>query len=481
MTNYDDRAYFEELHRVTIPKPGDGDKLGLTVQQRDNVVVVTRILAGGLADLSGLLQLGDVVVEVNNIPINSAEDLSALVAMADKKIHFLVKKTPEKDLKKYGIPNTPSLRKQINDKIVPEQRVLCHVRALFDYDPFQDNLVPCPEAALGFMYNDILAVVNKDDANWWQAKHVHTPHEPARLIPSLELEERRKAFVPPESNYTSKIGLCGSLISKKKRKEFFHSKSNAKFDKAELQLYEEVTLMKPFRRKTLILVGASGIGRRTLKNRIINSDPENYGSPLPHTSRLKRPEEDNGQRYWFVDREDMEFAIHNHEFLEYGELNGHYYGTKLDSIRAVIDQGKTCVLDCSAQALKLLKFSSEFMPYVIFLAAPGLDEMRHIYDNQRVTNNLMTSSKTLSNFERTSSIRHSSRRAKTMSSLTSLYVEEDVMKNLEESGRLQRAFANYFDLIIINESHDQTFRQTMDALYGLSVNDQWVPSCWVYS
>ena len=71
---------------------------------------------------------------------------------------------------------------------------------------------------------------------------------------------------------------------------------------------------------------------------------------------------------------------------------------------------------------------------------------------------MISTSKTLSNFERTSSIRHSSRRAKTLESISSLYMEEDVMKNLEESSRIERAFGHLFDLIVINDSHDQTFR-----------------------
>jgi hypothetical protein len=44
------------------------------------------------------------------------------------------------------------------------------------------------------------------------------------LVPSRELEEKRKAFVPPEADYTTKIGLCGSLVSRKKKKELFKSK-----------------------------------------------------------------------------------------------------------------------------------------------------------------------------------------------------------------------------------------------------------------
>ena len=59
----------------------------------------------------------------------------------------------------------------------------------------------------------------------------------------------------------------------------------------------------------------------------------------------------------FVDREDMEFAIKNHEFLEYGEHGANLYGTRYDSIQAIIDAGKTAVLDPSPQSLKLLRTS----------------------------------------------------------------------------------------------------------------------------
>jgi hypothetical protein len=38
-----------------------------------------RIMSGGLAEQSNVIDLGDIILEVNNIPIHSAEDLSALV------------------------------------------------------------------------------------------------------------------------------------------------------------------------------------------------------------------------------------------------------------------------------------------------------------------------------------------------------------------------------------------------------------------
>jgi hypothetical protein len=35
---------------------------------------------------------------------------------------------------------------------------------------------------------------------------------PAGLIPSQELEERRKAFVAPEADFVHKIGFCGTRV-----------------------------------------------------------------------------------------------------------------------------------------------------------------------------------------------------------------------------------------------------------------------------
>jgi hypothetical protein len=75
------------------------------------------------------LELGDIVIELNNVPIHSPEDLSALVSLSEKNLHFLIKKTPASELKKFGIPNTPSLRRQISMKhLSPEQKVLSYVK-----------------------------------------------------------------------------------------------------------------------------------------------------------------------------------------------------------------------------------------------------------------------------------------------------------------------------------------------------------------
>ncbi|XP_049802744.1 protein PALS2 isoform X2 [Schistocerca nitens] len=450
------------------------EPLGLTVQvDESGNLVIARILAGGMIDRQGLLHVGDVILEVNGVPVSTPEELQHQISQSDESVTL-----------KIG-PGFEDIHSQLNSGQVKSQRLrkdpgnggysfVCYMRALFNYSPDDDSLLPCKEIGLAFKHGDILQVLNQKDPNWWQAKLVGS-NGPAGLIPSQELEERRKAFVKPEADYVHKIGICGARVSKKKRKTMYQSKSNCEFDKAELLLYEEVTRMPPFKRRTLALIGSQGVGRRTLKNRLINSDPEKFGGVVPHTSRPPRVLEENGKGYWFIDRESMEEDIREHRFLEYGEHNGHLYGTKLDSIRDVIRQGKMCILDCSPAALKILHNSSEFMPYVIFIAAPGMEQLKHLYGMGRT----IGSSKSLT-FDRASSIRYSSRRARTLESLASLYEEEDLRQTLEESARLQRTYEKYIDLTIINEDFDGTFRKVIEALEVLSTEHQWVPVNWVY-
>ncbi|NXX83569.1 MPP2 protein, partial [Urocolius indicus] len=147
------------------------------------------------------------------------------------------------------------------------------------------------------------------------------------------------------------------------------------FDRHELLIYEEVARMPPFRRKTLVLIGAQGVGRRSLKNKLIMSDQARYGTTIPYTSRKPKESEKDGHGYRFVSRAEMEADIKAGRYLEHGEYEGNLYGTKIDSIRAVVEAGKMCILDVNPQAVKVLR-TAEFVPYVVFIEAPDPETLR---------------------------------------------------------------------------------------------------------
>uniref|UniRef100_A0A224YST3 Calcium/calmodulin dependent serine protein kinase/membrane associated guanylate kinase n=2 Tax=Rhipicephalus TaxID=426455 RepID=A0A224YST3_9ACAR len=142
-----------------------------------------------------------------------------------------------------------------------------------------------------------------------------------------------------------------------------------------------------------------------------------------------------------------------------------------------------CVVDCSPQYLKILN-TPEFMPYVVFIAAPQLEHFRQMHEYGR--HHGYGSSRNLT-FDRAMS-RHGSRRARTLESLASLQEQkgklkardEDLKRTIEESAQLQRAYERYFDTVLVNNNFEKTFEQLKDVIDSLSTEPQWVPISWVY-
>lgn len=56
------------------------------------------------------------------------------------------------------------------------------------------------------------------------------------------------------------------------------------------------------------------------------------------------------------------------------------YGTKLDTIRKIHQEGKIAILDVEPQALKILR-TAEFAPLVVFIAAPPHRSLTDVSDS----------------------------------------------------------------------------------------------------
>lgn len=78
------------------------------------------------------------------------------------------------------------------------------------------------------------------------------------------------------------VANCG-MFGRKKRafKDKYLAKHNAIFDQLDLVTYEEVIQLPAFIRKTLVLLGAHGVGRRHIKNTLITSQPNSFAYPIP--------------------------------------------------------------------------------------------------------------------------------------------------------------------------------------------------------
>lgn len=404
------------------------EPMGITLKlNEEGRCIVARIMHGGMIHRQGTLHPGDEIREINGINVadKSVENLQALLRDASGNVSFKI---------------VPSSR-NIN------QATEVYVRALFDYDPRGDDLIPCQQAGLAFSCGDIIQVVSKADPYWWQAMKTNDSSRFAGLAPSPELQEWRLSCLAAEKSRKQNGATCLWFGKKKKSgKEKYLAKYNAVFDQLELVTYEEVVKLDYFKRKTLVLLGAHGVGRRHIKNTLINKYPGRFSYPIPHTTREPKDGEEDGKNYLFVSAEDMLADIEAKKYLEYGTHQGAMYGTKLDTIRDNLNQGLTAILDVEPQALKVLR-SSEFSPYVVFISAPtiiGNDSSRIPYTpNGDVA-------------------------------------DESLQRLAEESETLRKSHGHLFDLTIVNNDIDDTIRLLETSFEQLHASPQWVPVSWVY-
>lgn len=423
-----------EQHRfVTIRKNGK-QPLGITVRLDEfNELVIARILQDSLADKQKLLHVGDIIKEVNGIAVFVPEDMMIVLREAEESITFMI------------VPST-------SDKIYSNP---VFMKACFNYDPMADRLIPCKKAGLPFRDGDILDVVDITDENWWQAKHAEVPDAPVGLIPSRTLQEKRGAYVQPELTKTKTSLLCG-IKTKRKKKTNYNSSETTEFDACDIKVYELVERSNKHR-SSLVLVGASGVGKRSLKERLVKNFPDKYGAAVPHTSRPRDPKEQDGRGYFFIDGDSMEVEIKRNLYIDHGEFGGFLYGTRLSTIRDVIRSGRICVLDVSQRALKFLQ-SPEFKPYVVFIAAPSVEALKVMHDQHKGNNNNRS--------------RKGGKRG------VDVFLEEQFIRSVKQSQDIERQYKGKFDDMIVNDDMEETYRTICHLMNEQMRQHRWIPIEW---
>lgn len=116
----------------------------------------------------------------------------------------------------------------------------------------------------------------------------------------------------------------------------------------------------------LIVTGPSGVGKSTLLERLLRTDPRLRFS-VSMTTRQPRPDEADGEAYYFVDDPAFERAVAAGELLEHATVHGHRYGTPR---RAVLDQqaaGFDICLDIDVQGARQVRESGAEAAFVMIV------------------------------------------------------------------------------------------------------------------
>ncbi|KAI8831413.1 hypothetical protein BC829DRAFT_449357 [Chytridium lagenaria] len=132
-----------------------------------------------------------------------------------------------------------------------------------------------------------------------------------------------------------------------------------------------VDLLRAERLRPIVLCGPNGVGKRTLTRRLLAEFPHIYGVAVSHTTRKPRNGEEDGVHYHFVKRKEMERMVEEGRFLEVVDLFGQMYGTSVEAIDRVTEEGKVCVMDLEIEGVLALK-RTHLKPYYIFITVPSL-------------------------------------------------------------------------------------------------------------
>uniref|UniRef100_G3WPY8 MAGUK p55 scaffold protein 4 n=1 Tax=Sarcophilus harrisii TaxID=9305 RepID=G3WPY8_SARHA len=476
----------EALRIVCLVK--NKQPLGATIKRHEITgdIMVARIIHGGLADKSGLLYAGDKLVEVNGISVEGLEpeQVIHILAMSHGTIMFKV------------VP--------VSDRPIYNQTMV-YVRTMAKYCPWQDPIIPCADAGLPFQKGEILQIVDRNDSLWWQARKLSDFGTCAGLVPSNHLLKRKQRefwwsqpFQPQTylkstilstldeeddikidekcveeeelsedekefAGYDHRFFIAGFRRSMRlcRRKSYTSQQSayilcsNSCYNALGAP-YEEVVRYQRHpsdKHRLIVLVGPSGVGINELRRRLIETNPNYFQSAVPHTTRSKKSYEEDGREYHYVSKETFESLVYGHRMLEYGEYKGNLYGTSVDAVRKVLDEGKVCIMDLEPQNIQAAR-THELKPYVIFIKPSSLNRMKQSRKNARIITDYYVNIK---------------------------FKDEDLQEMEDLAKKMETQFGQFFDQVIVNDSLPEACAQLLSAVQQAQNEPQWVPATWICS
>ena len=132
----------------------------------------------------------------------------------------------------------------------------------------------------------------------------------------------------------------------------------------------------------IIISAPSGTGKTTLVREVMDRLPGLRFS-VSYTTRLPRPNEKDGEDYYFVSHFVFQKMVESNEFLEWAEVLGNRYGTPRPDLRKLESGGTDLILDIDTQgAKKALKEIHQ--PILIYLLPPSLRVLRERLINRGV-------------------------------------------------------------------------------------------------
>jgi guanylate kinase len=127
--------------------------------------------------------------------------------------------------------------------------------------------------------------------------------------------------------------------------------------------------------KLIIFTAPSGAGKTTIVRHMLSAFPQ-LAFSVSATSRDPRPEEVDGQDYYFITPHRFRELIDAGAFLEWEEVyNNQFYGTLLSEVERIWADGKHIVFDIDVKGALNLKHKYPEQTLSIFVKPPSFQSL----------------------------------------------------------------------------------------------------------
>lgn len=133
-----------------------------------------------------------------------------------------------------------------------------------------------------------------------------------------------------------------------------------------------------FMKKGLLIVlsGPSGVGKGTVRKKVFKDESLNLAYSISMTTRQPRNMEQDGVDYFFVSQDKFKEMIKENKLLEYTYFVGNYYGTPLEYVEKLRNEGKNVFLEIEVEGAKqVMERCKNDDVLSIFLIPPSLEEL----------------------------------------------------------------------------------------------------------
>lgn len=124
----------------------------------------------------------------------------------------------------------------------------------------------------------------------------------------------------------------------------------------------------------IVLSGPSGVGKGTILKEVMKDESLKLAFSISMTTREKREGEVDGVNYFFVSKDEFEQAVKDGKLLEYAEFVGNYYGTPLEYVEKLRNQGINVILEIEVQGCMQVQ-EKEPGALTIFIVPPSMEEL----------------------------------------------------------------------------------------------------------